>query len=220
MEAPLPVFSCQVLPSTQGPGPTSEPHHSAGGVRSGSHADRPAFPGSIAANACSSSIQVESCRPSFWRLPTTSDSPGDGPHPPVQLVPSLQTSSCVVLAAVPPTCPKQRSTAVTKGQHRSTGEVADLRHRRTASRATVLPELAVSTRLGRAGAANGRSARSAADKSGTQTPKVRADVGPSPQVKQTRFQHSAGGGSAIDADRGYMHASGHAYYSCNTLQPT
>jgi hypothetical protein len=45
--------------------------------------------------------------------------------------------------AVPPTCPKQRSTAVTKGQYRSTGEVTDLRHHRRASSATVLPKLAV-----------------------------------------------------------------------------
>jgi hypothetical protein len=65
--------------------------------------------------------------------------------------------------AVPPTCPKQRSTAVTKGQHRSTGEVADLRHRRTASSATVLPKLAV----GRAGAAPGAvNDRNAADNHG------------------------------------------------------
>jgi hypothetical protein len=50
--------------------------------------------------------------------------------------------------AVPQTCPKQRSTAVTKGQHRSTGKVADLRHRRTASSTAVLPKLAVARRPG------------------------------------------------------------------------
>jgi hypothetical protein len=45
--------------------------------------------------------------------------------------------------AVPQTCPKERSPAVTKGQYRSTGKVADLRHRRTSSSTTVLPKLAV-----------------------------------------------------------------------------
>ena len=44
---------------------------------------------------------------------------------------------------MPPSCPKQRFTAVTNGQQRSLAEVPDLRHRLSLDGRTVLPKLAV-----------------------------------------------------------------------------
>jgi len=73
--------------------------------------------------------------------------------------------------AVPLTCPKQRSATVAHGQQRSLTEVPDLRHRRKVGSPTLLPKLAVSTRLGRAGAATVGATRSVTDNSGMPTPR-------------------------------------------------
>jgi hypothetical protein len=102
----------------------------------------PSFPPRTAARMGLGS-NPDHCRAAFGGLPTRYVVTKEGPH----LRPSWRQRGGVGAAlsspAVPPTCPEQQSTAVTKGQHRSTGEVADLRHRRTASSAAVLPKLAV-----------------------------------------------------------------------------
>jgi hypothetical protein len=70
----------------------------------------------------------------------------DGPHPSVELVtmaprPEPVSSS----SAVPPTCPKHRSGAVSHGQQRSMPVTAELYQQPTAGGPIVLPKLAVST---------------------------------------------------------------------------
>jgi len=70
-------------------------------------------------------------------------SPRTGLHLPPSWCDGGGIGAALSSPAVPQTCPKQQSTAVTKGQQRSPAEGADLRHRRTASSTTVLPKLAV-----------------------------------------------------------------------------
>jgi hypothetical protein len=108
----------------------------------------------------------------FSSPPTRQVVTPDRPHPPVELVtiatrPEPASSS----SAVPPICLKHRSAAVINGQQRFVTAPLELHYQPTAGGPRELPKLAVSTRLGRAGAANSRSARSATDKSGTQTPR-------------------------------------------------
>jgi hypothetical protein len=68
----------------------------------------------------------------------------------------MRTAALGLANHAPPSCPKQRFTAVSNGQQRSVAVASDLCHRLSLSGRTVLPKLAVSTRLGRAGAANRR----------------------------------------------------------------
>jgi hypothetical protein len=60
---------------------------------------------------------------------------------------SILPLSVVALTDRAPNVPKQRFTAVANGQQRSSAELTDMRHRRTASSATVLPKLAVAAQL-------------------------------------------------------------------------